>query len=424
MNCSLACLGLKKRRYHIPVPGIFAVAAVFLYSFCGVLWGADPTQQLNLPDASGPRFQLSEYETWPANHGDARVCLWHDDKLGALTLTIDDNWEPDHPFWLSMQKKYGTILTWFIIIDKVNAWALWSMLANKGHDVQSHTRSHMSSGTDQQFHDEYGGSQADINKMMPGHKCRTLAYPSGAGSEPIARQYFIAARGVYGVMNNANTVKYMQVNSGGYDETHRIDVLLDPNEKLYNASYYRGWLSVHYHGVGDQAATEAYLAYIKQKEDSLWVGRFTHVAQYGQERDTHKLTVTATAAAEIRFTLTDSMADSAFDFPLTVKVRVNNDWENATARQDTVDREVSLVTHNSTTYLLVQAVPDKGEVVVTKAAPAGVKDSRQGVRPVTGHQTVRYDLQGRRVERGREAQGVLFSFDRETDTVNKLMILN
>jgi membrane-bound inhibitor of C-type lysozyme len=66
------------------------------------------------------------------------------------------------------------------------------------------------------------------------------------------------------------------------------------------------------------------------------------------------------------------MLDSAFDYPLTVKVRVNNNWQTVTARQNSVSVDAKLITHNGDKYVLVKAVPDKGDVVLTNSlSPSG-----------------------------------------------------
>ena len=63
-------------------------------------------QKMNLDPTSGERFTLTDI-VWPANIGDANVCLWSGDKIAAASLTIDDNIENDHEWWLSMQQIYN-----------------------------------------------------------------------------------------------------------------------------------------------------------------------------------------------------------------------------------------------------------------------------------------------------------------------------
>jgi oligosaccharide reducing-end xylanase len=399
---------------------LFLVLAVSSVSLCAA---DDPLQKRNLPAVTGPRFALADYQAWPANPGDAHAALWPDDRTGAVTLTIDDNWEADHPFWLSMQTAYGTTCTWFVITNNVMVWAIWKNILAKGHEVQSHTNSHLSAGTDSQFVVEYGGSQSIINRMVPAGRCLTLAYPGGTGNETIARRYFIAARGVYGVMNNANNTNYLNLNSGGENDTARIDILLDPAKKLYNTSYYRGWLSVHYHGVPDlHAATEKYLAYIYRHRDSLWVAGFSQAARYGQERDTHILTTLAVSDTLLRYTLADSMNDTLFNYPLTLKVRLRNDWQYVAATQNGAAIPCSLLTRQGNLYALVKAVPDQGEIRLAKAATSFVRPLpvRTGVLDLRDRRM--YDLLGRSLGRDRRADSGIVLVHHEGRLEKRLVV--
>ena len=79
-------------------------------------WAQDPLQKRNLPAPAGPRFTITD-RVWPTDHGQADVCLWDDDKLAALSVTIDDNWVSDHTFWKSLTEKYGFHFTWFVMVN-------------------------------------------------------------------------------------------------------------------------------------------------------------------------------------------------------------------------------------------------------------------------------------------------------------------
>ena len=60
------------------------------------------------------------------------------------------------------------------------------------------------------------------------------------------------------------------------------------------------------------------------------------------------------------------MDDSVFTTPLTVKVRVDNDWTSASAIQSGEVIPTNLITYNGNKYALVDAVPDRGEVILTR----------------------------------------------------------
>ncbi|MEA2069598.1 MAG: right-handed parallel beta-helix repeat-containing protein, partial [Verrucomicrobiota bacterium] len=84
------------------------------------------------------------------------------------------------------------------------------------------------------------------------------------------------------------------------------------------------------------------------------------------------LNVTSATGTEIRFTLTDTLDDSLFYFPLTVKIRVDSAWEAVAAVQNGSSVPVELVEHGGNSYALVQAVPDGGEVSLQKVVSEGL----------------------------------------------------
>jgi hypothetical protein len=212
------------------------------------------------------------------------------------------------------------------------------------------------------------------------NNCLTYALPFGEGNSTETRKLYISIRGTNGILNHADEVNYLDVNSVSNphiyaDQASRdkyILPLLNKTNTLYNVNYYRGWGSTHFHGVPTTDArntTDEFLQYLKDKEADLWVDGFTRVAQYSQSYASHNLTVDAVAQTEIKFTVTDDMLDTAFDFPLTVKIRVANNWANISATQNGVSVDTKLISYNGNSYALVKAVPDAGQVILT-----GVED--------------------------------------------------
>jgi hypothetical protein len=63
------------------------------------------------------------------------------------------------------------------------------------------------------------------------------------------------------------------------------------------------------------------------------------------------------------------MKDDIYTYPLTIKVRVDNGWDAVEATQAGKDVATRFVLHGDGKFLLVQAVPDAGEVVLAKATP-------------------------------------------------------
>ena len=363
-------------------------------------------QLLNLPPApKGGRFPVPQDRVWPEKPGEADICLWHNDRFGACCITIDDNCQPDHAWWMKLSDELGIKLTWFVITDGVvkngtrkgtfqGCWEEWQVLADAGHSIQSHTTNHRSDPPEKNRTPEtkllaeedlvcmYSNSLAVINANLTNNFACCIAYPSGDPHTEVLSRYAIAARGVYGVPSTANTINYLCTNKGAGGRGHVEMVAFGETEEGPNwvrgmKNLRRGLNIVLYHFVHsgrseeerekNAANAEAEVRYIASlKDDRLWVCRFDDVMKYGQERDSATLTVTDNTEAKIAFTLTDRMKDDVFTFPLTVKVRLPDTWKTVQARQGGRAVEAAFVTHEGAPYVLVKAVPDKGEVILTK----------------------------------------------------------
>ena len=374
--------------------GTFSFVLRTSYFVLALAASAASAQQLRtLGKAEAPRFELQEI-TWPEAPGDADICLWKDDKYAAISLTIDDNCRPDHDWWLEQAAKHGFKLTWFVVTDGVvkgqnkgfnGTWADWQRLADAGHSIQSHTTNHRSAKKgeppipDEDVHAMYRDSLAAINSNITNNVACCIAYPSGEAHEEIAAQYAIACRGVYGVPNAARKINYLNVNEGNYAQGY-INVLLGEEAdepkwlNMKGRPLRRGWCAAlhHYihHGHNKEevaasvAAAEAKLDNLAKYKDRIWIDTFPATAKYGQERDSATLKTTSVDAMRIALSLTDLMDDKLFDEPLTLKVRLPDDWKTVRATQGGKPIKAVFLSHDDHPYALVDAVPDRGEIAL------------------------------------------------------------
>ncbi len=311
---------------------------------------------------------------WPANPGDALVCLWKGDRLAAFSLTIDDNGAPDHPFWIEMGNEFGFRFTWFVITQRVGnnayfgTWDGFRKLHELGHDIQSHSHTHLHG--EFTIDEEYRISKETIEREIPGHRVRTLAYPGGqhpVKNDPVvAAKYYLGARGTVGLVTPAINPPYLRTGSQGgaifTGERSKLETFLDPNHRNF-----RGWHIALFHQARpeNRPRIRENLALVKKHEADIWVGTFTEVLLYARQRDTAKVRTDARSPDRIVFTLTDQMDDALFDQPLTVKVRLPADWKTARAEQAGKAAPAAVIEHAGARFALVDAVPDRGAVTVT-----------------------------------------------------------
>jgi len=438
-----------KQFLHLLVPALILSASTY----------AAEKNRFNLSEKPDkPRFEVTE-KRWPANIGEADICLWHDDKLAALSLGVDDNFAGEIDWWKEQAALYDFKVTWFVITGRIvregrsngGLWSQFEELEKLGHAVESHTVTHLhvaepgwgtpewsyekaqaargaaikdkrqeailkgavsvkedapavviesapaESGTSARIsreeHNaarlaladkpatdvtqgvdwEYAQSIAQIEANIPGKKVSALAYPGGKNTvyndRNLAAKNFRVARGATGAPNMANQTDYISTNAlSGWDfespQGGNPNNILDPN--LYRGRYYRGWVILFAHGVSANPELFAKtFEFIKANREKLWVGLYTDVAKYGQERDTATLKVESAGPEKITFLLTDEMDDSYFNFPLTVKVRIPNEWKSLEAVQADKSITAKVIEYEGAAYALVQSIPDAGLVTLT-----------------------------------------------------------
>lgn len=330
---------------------------------------------------------LANARTWPAAVGEGSVSRWNDDKIAAYTLTIDDNNSQDLSYWLALGNHYAMDWTWFLITDNVGSaenggtWAQWQSAVDQGHSIGSHSVTHYAAGaplTPAEIDAEYADSQAALQNNLTANDALVLAYPYGnvpPNDAALAEQYYIAARGVVGGVNTGNSINYMDTHSISMSSSS-IPLFVDPGAWMYyghlldpSHPYYEGWYSVHFHSVaGLENGVTNMLDALESDEADIWVGTFQQVAQYGRERENATLNIVSVSGTEIRFALTDTLDDTLFDFPLTVKIRVDSAWGAVSATQNGSSVPVELVENGGNKYALVKAVPDRGETVLQQGA--------------------------------------------------------
>ncbi|HEY6902246.1 MAG TPA: T9SS type A sorting domain-containing protein, partial [Puia sp.] len=107
--------------------------------------------------------------------------------------------------------------------------------------------------------------------------------------------------------------------------------------------------------------------FFRQHRDSLWIGFLADVALYGQERDMGAVQTISVSDTAIHLSLTSQMDPAIFDYPLTIKVRVPNDWLQVAGTQNGASIPVKQVAHAGSSYVLIKAKPDRGPIVLKKA---------------------------------------------------------
>jgi peptidoglycan/xylan/chitin deacetylase (PgdA/CDA1 family) len=141
-------------------------------------------------DAGPPPFSVI-FDDWP----------W--DAEGAVTFTIDEGVPEPYLYLAPEIEKFGWRSTFFVYTDQPTA-ETWGLIANvykRGHEVSSHTATHMdmTTLTASQLHCELAKAIETLQlKVAWNIPLLTFAYPYEASSElvwSVVRQYHRYARG-------------------------------------------------------------------------------------------------------------------------------------------------------------------------------------------------------------------------------------
>jgi len=366
------------------------------------------------------RINKHDFLRWPEQYGDTVIALWHDDKTGAYSMTADDGHFADIWRWNEIVGRWGGAITlgpspglrdFTHVKDKHgNGWAEF---IKAGNEVQSHSLVHATGATRSTWtsadflYDLYKSrdliqqSLADLGLDTLTRSQIFMAADGGWPAEYVARFYTAGRNGgsIYpgkaNMTDKASPDDYMQVwltSAAGPKEADGfirplIDYSIEDGTATDAKKYHKnlgGLKNVLVHQIHDRPGANGlyfsdhiewiYENYLHPNRDRLWYDNFTNMTTYAQQRDTTEILNKTVKPDTISFDITNVLDSELFDYPLTIKVKLDNSWNKLTVTQDGKPVQHKggkpaasrLVRRDGQTYALVKAIPDRGTVVLTK----------------------------------------------------------
>ena len=261
-------------------------------------------------------------------------------------------------------------------------WDELRSLANRGHEVASHTVTHprLAVLDDANLVYELEKSRQDILDHLGFTHTFSVECPYGTENERAVQAALLRYQVARNYMpdadvddldrsNNmdpaASRKEYVRWQRGPLTETP-MELMKSWVDKT--AAQGNIWLVLVFHGVdgvGWKPKTGAelkdYFEYINSKKHSLWVATFQDVTKYIRER--RQSTVGSYTDGEvISVVLRSELTELSYDLPLTLKTYVPNEWKAVEVRQGEQRKQVEVVRANGAEYVLFQAMPN-AEVV-------------------------------------------------------------
>ncbi len=370
------------------------------------------------------RSRQAEVQVRPAavklSSGTISITRWRDDKTAAVTIfssdgmirSIKSQWTPKNPDvpydgLYKLGKDYSIPFTFFLPprgLDEhsyqpasgvtppaqpagtMGTWADWQFMHSAGHEIGSHTYSHSDlrpdkldpSKTRSGADPEYELHQAIVS-IERGIGVRPISINPAYG--PPAGQLLELFRKYYPVVRGDDDAQQVLAQ---HQDTATADELIG---KLNLAIAENKWLLTAGHGIrtelGREAEAdpnfmkngkrrdgyrpveypviEALCQAIDQRRDQLFVGCYGDVGRYVRERDAAKIETLSETEDRIVLDITHSLAPDVFDYPLTLKIVLED--TNRVARATQGDRSLDVIRRDG--EALLNVVPNGGPVTVT-----------------------------------------------------------
>jgi peptidoglycan/xylan/chitin deacetylase (PgdA/CDA1 family) len=305
------------------------------------------------------------------------VGKWSGFRAAAINYTFDDGCPNQFNIAIPLFNEFDYKLTLFTVTNWVGNWPALQSAALSGHEVASHTVSHPNFGsiTLEQQETELKNSKEIIESHIPDIKCITMAYPyCAAGSDTLLSKYYLSARGCQGFIEPKTPGSYYNISSVMCGNLGSVNTLADFKSRFSGAANSNGWCVFLFHGIDDDGGyspiTSAELRrsveYLSARKSKFWVTSFANATLYSKERDAVNVIETSATDSSMMLQVTDTLPDSVFNFPLTLRCPLPEDWPSADVTQDSVAVPMRIVLVDTTVYLTFDVVPDAGDVIISK----------------------------------------------------------
>ncbi len=305
------------------------------------------------------------------------IATWKGFRDCAVTYTFDDNLPYQYSRAVPVLDEFGYKGTFYTVTNWSPNWEILNQMAANGHEIASHTVSHpfLNQLSDSLQMVELLASKEIIEKNISGQKCLTIAYPYcvPARSEITAKLY-MAARHCQQFVEGQTPADFMNISSITCGTQGSLITADDFQKKINETIEKKGWCVFLIHEFDDGAgysplSTSVFkssLQYCKINDNKVWVATLADVVKYIRERNAAMLKENITKKS-IELSLTDSLNNEIFNYPLTVRYQLPDSWNSAIAYYNSKPMELKYQKLNNKLYVIFDIIPDSGSVILKKS---------------------------------------------------------
>jgi peptidoglycan-N-acetylglucosamine deacetylase len=306
-----------------------------------------------------------------------QVGIWPGFRAAAINYTFDDGCSNQFKIAIPMFDEFGFKLTLFTITSWISDWTALKSAADNGHEVASHTVTHPNFGTItlQQQETELKDSKVAIESHISNKKCITMAYPYCIkGNDSVFSKYYISARGCQDFIEPNTPGSYFNISSVVGGNLGIIKTLNDFKLNFANAAKINGWDVFLFHGIDSDsgyspiasAELRKSLEYLSVRKSKFWVTTFLDATLYSKERNAVKITERCVTDSSMTLQVTDTLPDSIYNFPLSIRRTLPAGWPSANVTQKNIAVPTRIVLTGNVVYLMFDVIPDAGDVKIIR----------------------------------------------------------
>jgi len=304
------------------------------------------------------------------------IATWYGFRQAAVCYTFDDGCANQFAKARPMFDTAGFPMTLFTVTNWASNWPVLKAMAGHGHEVASHAVTHPNFGqiSAEQQDTELAKSKSVIEQQI-GYPCLTHAYPYCVKAiDSIVRKYYISARGCQGYIEKSTPDDYYNVSSIIVGNLGAVKSYADFKNYFQQAARQGGWLVFLIHGIDNDggyspipsAELQKSLLYLTPRTAKYWVTTFKAATLYSRERNAASVTLLAANNDQYTLNVTDSLPDSVYHQPLTLRCPLPATWPSAVVKQNQQGVFSRIVQRDTAVFIEFDIVPDAGEIVIMK----------------------------------------------------------
>ncbi|MEJ5265951.1 MAG: polysaccharide deacetylase family protein [Bacteroidales bacterium] len=304
------------------------------------------------------------------------IATWYGFKEAAVCYTFDDGCANQFTKARPMFDSAGFPMTLFTVTNWASNWSVLKAMAEQGHEIASHAVSHPNFGqiSAEQQDNELANSKVIIEEKI-GQPCLTHAYPYCVKAlDSIISKYYISARGCQGFIENSTPLDYYNVSSIIVGNLGAVKTYTDFKNSFQQAAQKKGWLVFLIHGIDNDGGyspipsneLQKSVLYLVPRTPKYWVTTFKAATLYSKERNAAQITLISSNDEQYTLNITDSLPDSIYSHPLTLRCVLPSSWPSAVVKQNQQTVFSRIVQRDTAVFIEFDVIPDAGEVVVMK----------------------------------------------------------